>query len=115
MRIYLNPSSVLTDFEIAATGAFEFHFSNVESLGCHFHFAQSIYKKVVELGLKTHYDTNNTDLKTWIQKVAALDDTADYAKLKELCDYFQNTYIDKMYANTKGKTYLLEFQEPLLQ
>ena len=50
LRLELRPKKVVTDFECAAMNAYEFHFPGVEVSGCYFHFAQSLYKKVVEVG-----------------------------------------------------------------
>ncbi|RWS19276.1 uncharacterized protein B4U80_09559, partial [Leptotrombidium deliense] len=42
----LNPSTILTDFEIAAQNAFRSFFPNTTIRGCFFHFSQAIYRKI---------------------------------------------------------------------
>ena len=54
-NLELKPESIHCDFEKGAIKAFKFHFPGVKIQGCHFHFTSAIYKKVVELGLKTAY------------------------------------------------------------
>ena len=48
----LKPTQLTFEFEQAVIGAFKYHFPRTEVSGCFFHFGQSIYRKVVEIGLK---------------------------------------------------------------
>ena len=52
----------MTDCELAAINAFDFHFPNADKKICLFHFGQALYRKYVELGFKTDYE-NNLDLR----------------------------------------------------
>ncbi|CAG8836736.1 15411_t:CDS:1, partial [Gigaspora margarita] len=55
----LRPSTIITDFEIAAINAFRDAFPDVTNKGCFFHFAQSGWRKVQESGLSVQYSTDN--------------------------------------------------------
>ncbi|CAG8657787.1 3735_t:CDS:1, partial [Scutellospora calospora] len=57
-NIDLQPQIILTDFESTAINAVQLEFDNVQSKGCHFHLAQSVYHKVQNCGLSSRYDTN---------------------------------------------------------
>jgi len=52
-KLVLSPDTVLTDFESAAIGAYQYHFPNIKVIGCFFHFGQSLYRKIVDIGLKS--------------------------------------------------------------
>jgi hypothetical protein len=54
---HLKPTSIMTDFEKASMNAFKLVFPEVQNHGCFFHFQQSFYRKLCELGLKTKYDS----------------------------------------------------------
>ena len=49
----LMPRFVLTDFEQAAINAFKWAFPGIKTKGCHFHYCQALWKKMVEYGMKT--------------------------------------------------------------
>ncbi len=101
------------DFERAAINAFEYHFPNITSIGCYFHYGQSIYRKLVKYGLKTQYTTDES-FQHWVKCIIALallpidkvsdayihlvETAPDYDALtRENCflDYVTNTYIEK--------------------
>ena len=71
LNIAINPKSILIDFEAAVQKAAKLEFPGIKVKGCFFHFCQAIYKKLVELGLKTLYSTNS-DVKMWVEKLMAL-------------------------------------------
>ena len=62
---------IMTDFEKAAIGAFEFCFPNVVTKGCYFHFNQALYRKCCELGLKRKYHKDE-EFRTWVKMMMAL-------------------------------------------
>ena len=68
-NLILNPKKISCDFEKGVIKAFKFHFPGVKIIGCHFHFSSAIYKKVVELGLKTQYSGENMskNFKVWVR------------------------------------------------
>ena len=55
-KIVLNPKLALGDFETASTNAIKFHFPNFEIKGCWFHLRKAIFRRVVRIGLKAHYN-----------------------------------------------------------
>ena len=62
---------VMTDFEVAQLNAFKYHFPNVKMIGCFFHFGQCLYRKIVEVGLKSQYDCDS-ELRTWFKGMVCL-------------------------------------------
>ena len=69
--LLLKSSTIHCDFEKGAIKAFKFHFPGVKIIGCHFHFSSAIFKKIVDLGLKTAYVDSPT-FKKWVRMVMAL-------------------------------------------
>jgi len=45
----------MADFEEAAVSAFREVYGDVNVVGCWFHYAQAIVKRVDKLGMKAHY------------------------------------------------------------
>ncbi|CAF1150727.1 unnamed protein product, partial [Brachionus calyciflorus] len=56
-NIKINPKIIMTDFELAASKAFEFQFPNAEEKGCYFLFRQSVRRWVITNGLKKNMMT----------------------------------------------------------
>ncbi|CAF1109505.1 unnamed protein product [Brachionus calyciflorus] len=69
-NINLNPKSVMSDFETASRNALKFHFPNVETKGCWFHFRQAINRKEIKLGLKKNYSRH--DFRKYINMFSTL-------------------------------------------
>ncbi|KAK7884709.1 hypothetical protein WMY93_027832 [Mugilogobius chulae] len=65
------PNKVTTDFEMAMMEALRTELPTVRSSGCYFHFCQSLWRKVQELGLSAPYRTNRR-IKKWIRKAMAV-------------------------------------------
>jgi hypothetical protein len=59
------PEYVSLDFEMGAIQAFLFCFPTIKIIGCWFHFGQCLFRKIVEIGLKTQYG-DDEDLKKYI-------------------------------------------------
>ena len=59
------PEFVSLDFEMEAIQAFLFCFHTLKIIGCWFHFGQCLFRKIVEIGLKTQYG-DDEDLKKYI-------------------------------------------------
>ena len=59
----MSPTQVMIDFEIAAKQAFEYAFPIVRIKGCLFHFGQTMFKKLINVGLKQEY-LENEELRT---------------------------------------------------
>ncbi|KAG8175298.1 hypothetical protein JTE90_027112 [Oedothorax gibbosus] len=54
-KCQFNPDSVIIDFEAAAIIALKNVFNDVDINGCHFHFAQCLWRNVQKIGLTTDY------------------------------------------------------------
>ncbi|KAK3907826.1 Alanine--tRNA ligase [Frankliniella fusca] len=76
--------SFMMDFELANMNAVKAVFPAVHVKGYMFHFDQMIYRKVVELGLKTDYETVRSDIR---QDVVALM-AVPFIPLDDLVDTF---------------------------
>ena len=61
LDFYFHPQTSITDFEIANIHAISQVFPRTVIKGCLFHFSQSIWKRVVNEGLKEAYN-NDDDL-----------------------------------------------------
>lgn len=102
------PQRILTDFEVAAMGAFGQRFPLAQVSGCYFHLTQSVLRKVNEVGLKVDYETRD-DVRGTIRCLAALshvppddvaaafdllsDEMPQVEHLDEVYTYFKHTYI----------------------
>ncbi len=90
----LNPTELTIDFEIAVIGAFRFHFPRIKINGCFFHLGQNFFRKVVEIGLKTHYNEDES-LRKFVKKVICLallpKDKVQDAFI-ELCEFHKPEY-----------------------
>ena len=61
----------MIDFEQGAIMAFAEEFPGIVVKGCHFHFTQSIWNKIQEIGLVTVYKEDKV-FRTWLQKFKSL-------------------------------------------
>jgi hypothetical protein len=55
INLPFNPKFVSLDFETGAIAAFEYCFPGIFIIGCWFHYAQCLFKKIVAVGLKKQY------------------------------------------------------------
>lgn len=67
----LSPAKVICDFEIALITAIETEFPASSVRGCYFHFCQSLWRKVQELGLSVAYRQHQS-VKNLIRKMMSL-------------------------------------------
>lgn len=104
----LQPTLLMTDFELAAIQAFELEFPGILKTGCFFHLSQSVWRKVQTEGLKARYE-NDHEFAPWIRMIPALafipvDNVSDaFAELVEsegfpeeavpIANYFEDAYI----------------------
>ena len=63
----LQPRTILLDFEKAAIDAARNVFGTVKIQCCRFHLGQNWFKKIVEVGLKTEYSTNASEISSWLK------------------------------------------------
>lgn len=107
-NIALNPRIIMTDFELAAMNAGRHYFPNAEIKGCLFHFCQSIWRNVVQLGLKAAYnDEADRTVRDEVRKLMAIpfvplehvqevfDSIAENVteRVEELVLYIERTYV----------------------
>ena len=71
LDLELNPSMVMSDFELALIQVVELHFPNAQHRECYFHFMQAIWRKVQSLGLQEEYRADDSELKKFVKKMAA--------------------------------------------
>jgi len=108
------PSRVICDFEMALMAAVELELPFSKLCGCLFHFRQSLYRKVTDLGLKREYK-NDINLKSMIAKFMSMGviplphvrncytnlvngrqfsrAARQYPELNRFAAYFDNTYM----------------------
>ena len=124
------PSTILTDFEIAANKCFAARFPSARITGCYFHLTQSVFRKVTELGLKNQYETNDS-FRESVRCIAALshipvEDVPDafdtlanniaaqtsVERVDELLSYFESTYVRGRRLRGRGKKFGLPLFPP---
>ena len=114
------PRFILTDFEMAAMGAFQEKFPDARTTGCYFHLAQNVIRKVHEVGLKVEYETSN-DVRIAVRCLAALshvpvqdvteafellsDSMPAMNNIDEVLTYFEHTYIRGRRIRGRGENY----------
>ena len=104
----LRPTSLITDFEMAAIQAARATFPNAAQSGCFFHLTQNIYRRVQDEGLKVRYETDaNFALQCRMIGALAFVPPADVpdafdslaahipGELIPVLDYFEDTYIGR--------------------
>ena len=68
---HLNPTRVVTDFEVSLISAIETEFPQSTVKGCYFHFTQSVWRRVVELGLAVPFKRDKA-LSNFVRKLMSL-------------------------------------------
>ncbi|KAB0803048.1 hypothetical protein PPYR_00018 [Photinus pyralis] len=106
----LQPTQLMTDFELAAMQAFELEFPGILKTGCFFHLSQSVWRKVQSEGPKARYE-NDHEFARWIRMIPALafvpehNVSDSFTELLEtegfpeeavpIANYFEDTYIGR--------------------
>ncbi|CAF4475878.1 unnamed protein product [Didymodactylos carnosus] len=108
-NIVLSPSSILIDFEKAAINAINDVFPQTLVKGCHFHYAQNVWKKVKKYGLVKLVKQENSrrQIANIISLPLVLKDQINHcmeviidelcnadSKFDKLTDYILNNYIE---------------------
>ena len=104
----LQPTSIITDFEMAAIQAAGTAFPNATQSGCFFHLTQNIYRRIQNEGLQVRYETDaNFALQCRMIGALAFVPVADIpdafdalvahvpVELTPVLDYFEDTYIGR--------------------
>ncbi|XP_076799793.1 uncharacterized protein LOC143444882 [Clavelina lepadiformis] len=97
IRPMAQPDKILLDFEIAAINAFRSEYPSATVSGCYFHLAQSVLRKVNELGLKTRYETDSI-FQMLVKSLSALSFVA-VADLESIFEQLANTFPDEVACN----------------
>ena len=104
----LNPTSVLTDFEMAAIQATRSAFPTSHNSARFFHLSQNIYRKIQQSGLQHRYE-EDADFALQCKMIPALafvppqdvsdafEELSDYLHdaLQPVMDYFEDNYIER--------------------
>jgi hypothetical protein len=99
--------TITIDFELDVSNVFTKHYPTVIIRGCLFHFGQALFRKFVDLGLKTAYK-NDENLRDWFRSLAALSllllnhmlsglqclihTQPEYLGIQDFLNYYHNTY-----------------------
>ena len=68
----LDPQSILCDYEIGLRNACSSTWPSSTVRGCYFHFTKATFKHLVDLGLKTEYDVEGSDVRRYYKIISAL-------------------------------------------
>lgn len=116
LKLGFTPLTIVSDFELGLIETVKFQFPYSEHLGCHFHFGQSIFRKVQDTGLAVEYRQENSSIRSYIEFCIALafvpenevieqfsnitDSLTDNDrnKLRPFIDYFQSTWINGTFS-----------------
>ncbi|CAF1470139.1 unnamed protein product, partial [Rotaria sordida] len=106
-RLPIRLRTITIDFELAIYNVFTKNYPTVIVRGCLFHYGQSLFRKFVDLSLKTAYK-NDENLREWFRSFAALSllplnhmlwglqclihTRPVYPGIEEFLNYFHNTY-----------------------
>ncbi|CAF4342082.1 unnamed protein product [Rotaria sp. Silwood2] len=81
-RLPIRLRTITIDFELAVYNVFTKNYPTVIVRGCLFHYGQSLFRKFVDLGLKTAYK-NDENLREWFRSFAALSLEGRHSRLKK--------------------------------
>lgn len=122
IRPGLRPYRIILDFELAAHNAFKFVYPDIEVQACFFHFSQSCWRKLQDVGLRNDY-IDNEGLRVLVRSFVTLaflpldqvtpafevlEETAetyyrDIPLLEEFVSYFEQVYIGR-HTTTRHRT-----------
>ena len=89
----LEAEIVISDFELASLNALELAWPGVSIQGCYFHFSQCVYRKIVEMGLKTRYVEDRQIYKYCkaLLSLAYINETEAFSTFTELSNNIERT------------------------
>ena len=106
------PRKITIDFELGLLQAVKLQFPTAKIQGCFYHYSQSIWRKVQNLGLQTTYRDDPT-FKAFVSKMVALSfcpksfvqvvwmglkaEAPEVHCIEELESYFENTWLNGSY------------------
>ena len=71
LKMVFNPEFLMSDFEASLIEAVQLQFPNAKHLGCHFHFGQSLWQKIQDVGLAVRYGEVN-GIRSFVQHCNAV-------------------------------------------
>ena len=112
----LSPTTCIADFEVGLQNALVAAYPNIQIQGCFFHFGQSIWRRVQQVGLSRDY-ISNEEVRLLVKSLVSLaflpeeeieegfdildglrennEHLRENEKLVELMSYFEDTYIGR--------------------
>lgn len=108
-----NPTKIMLDFEKGAINACREVYPQAHICLCLFHFGQSLYRKVIEVGLQAQYNMEDSPVKRWVLSAIGLafvpcedvvetflqlqdeidEENDDMIRLEDIAEYLDRTYI----------------------
>ena len=104
----LNPSSIMTDYEVAAINSFRTAFPNTHIRGCFFHFMQSIYRHVQHLGLSGRY-AQELEFAHNIKQLGAL----AFVPVPDVIDSFERLVLTDFFRDNDEVLALVDYFEEM--
>ncbi|CAF3691775.1 unnamed protein product [Rotaria sp. Silwood1] len=106
-QLFIKLRTITIDFELDVTNVFTKHYPTVTVRGCLFHYGQALFRKFVDIGLKTPYKYDE-NLRDWFRSFAAIsllplhhmlwgiqylvDIRPNYPGTQEFLDYYHSTF-----------------------
>lgn len=97
---HLHPSTIITDFELAAKNAFRKAFPNAQQHGCFFHFGQCFYRKIQKIPevLEKYSDESDPDYALKVKCISAL----AFVPPNIVRSTFEELITDPFYSSSDG-------------
>ena len=106
-QLFIKLRTITMDFELGVANVFTKHYPTVTVRGCLFHYGQALFRKFVDIGLKTPYK-DDENLRDWFRSFAAISllplhhmlwglqylvsIRPNYPGIQEFLDYYHNTF-----------------------
>ncbi|CAF0870950.1 unnamed protein product [Rotaria sordida] len=106
-QLFIKLRTITIDFELVVANVFAKHYPTVTVRGCLFHYGQALFRKFVDIGLKTPYK-NDENLRDWFGSFAAISllplhhmlwglqylvgIRPNYPGIQTFLDYYHNTF-----------------------
>ncbi|CAF0806273.1 unnamed protein product [Brachionus calyciflorus] len=90
--LVLNPSTIMTDLELAAINAFRSKFPNIQAKACFFHFAQALFKNFTASVFFQFEYNNDQKINIWFRRLFCL----SLVPLEQVTDEWIKILADKL-------------------
>lgn len=101
----IKPRYIITDFERAAINAINKYFPESDSRGCFFHFSQSIFRHIIQIGLKTVY-SEDPMFALYLRYFAAL----AFLPINKVVNGFELIVAEKFFEEDDSNPYNFQIQ-----